>query len=141
MPRGGPCNHRECISWGEGCRMLTDAELTPSEQDLLLAEQLAQEGWVQTSARYRHVARWKTPPPTIEEILRPEHLNTRWGKKLAEKLAYETGESGIRSAASFDRDLVEQRELTVRQFIAFKNRTRPEYLKQFNAIMRKRGLR
>lgn len=56
-PRGGSCNHRECISWGEGCRQLTAEELEPTPEDRALAEELVRGGWRQISRKHRSVAR------------------------------------------------------------------------------------
>ena len=69
MSRGGPCSHRACQGDPDGCRMLTATELEPDEDDRELGRRLVAEGWIQTSAKYRMIVRWKPdkhPPPVAD---------------------------------------------------------------------------
>ena len=81
MPRGGSCNHPACAGDPDGCRMLTNAELAPSEDDLALARRLLAEGWIQSSANHRTLA---LPPPNCRarDLIRPEVLDTPIGELL-----------------------------------------------------------
>lgn len=80
MPRDSACTHRRC--GGRPCRQLTDEELTPTEDDLVFAQTLIDEGWYQISAKYRRVARLPADFPRGEDLLRPQFLATRWAKEF-----------------------------------------------------------
>lgn len=147
MPRDTDCDHPNC---GYGpCKALTPEELTPSNEDVELAERLIAEGWIQTSAKYRHIRRWKPPgPPPAEALLAPEFHDTAWGRRALKKLA-ELGWSLSSEFAAWDvtlyphgdaprkappgevgcyalhesvepNPLIEERTLTVTQFKAYK---------------------
>ena len=66
MPRGGFCSHRACPA-GD-CRMLTDAELAPREEDVEFAKNLISEGWKSTSNKYRTVSKLKNPVTGGEQV-------------------------------------------------------------------------
>lgn len=111
MPRGGPCDHRRCDG---DCRMLTEEELTPSPEDLVLARQLVADGWLSTSTRYRHVSR-VLPGYAASDLLKPEMLATPAGKLLAE-----AWEQELRWALRSSYPFVEHKTLTVKQYAAFR---------------------
>ena len=118
-PRGGPCNHRECQSWGEGCRQLTDDELRPGPDDFTYVDQLIAEGYYQTSARYRSVAGPLSAIPSAETVLRPEFLDTKWGRELARIWeGWRRHFLRVHEAS----DGIQNIDLTVKQFAAFKQR-------------------
>lgn len=108
------CNHRRCR--GGPCRAIPPEDLKPEAEDLELAEQLVREGWKSTSSKYRTVAKFRTPPPPAAEMLRPELVNTPQGKRLAELWDRHRHSLGLRQ----EWDDVEERELTLKQFRAFK---------------------
>lgn len=116
-PRGGPCNHQSCADYGEGCRQLTDEELEPDEDDVAFAQRLIDEGYLQTSAKYRNVCKPSEAdtPPSIDQIIRPEMLDTPAGKTLA-MLWEDHLPHFLRSSVSFQHGIT----LTVKQFRAYK---------------------
>lgn len=116
MPIGKKCRHPNCD--GGPCKALTPEELTPTEEDRALAERLVSEGWIQVSAKYRHLRRWKTPPPTLDEMIRPEHQNSYFAKRIKERFAFMYDDLELRCAPD---DLVEERTLSPREFKAFKD--------------------
>jgi hypothetical protein len=75
------CNHRRCN--GGPCKALAAEELQPTDADRALAVQLHDEGWIQTSAKYRHIRRWAAPPPSGFDMIAPEYRNTAWGRRAA----------------------------------------------------------
>lgn len=113
MPRDTRCNHPNCE--GGPCKALTDEELTPTSDDRTLAERLVAEGWMQVSAKYRHVRRWKVAPPTPEQLINPEYHNTYFGQQAMRHVRFD--EMELRCAPDH---VVETRTLTVREFRAFK---------------------
>lgn len=122
MPRGGKCDHRNCD--GGPCKQLTDEELEPAEKDIATAQALIDEGWLSVSTRHRLVAKATDAMPTAEQLIRPEMFPTEFGGKLAEMWHYERIHL-LRMLASGntvgkDRGLVESKELTLREFRAFK---------------------
>jgi hypothetical protein len=116
-PRGGPCNHRECLSWGEGCRMLTDEELTPTDEDMAFARRLIAEGYLQTSGKYRHVMGPQPKVPSIKELIKPEMLDTPAGRELA-KIWEDHLPHFLQTLV---RNGAQTVELTVKQFRAYKS--------------------
>lgn len=123
MSKGGrkpPCGHGKCYS--DKCLALSPEQYTPTEEDFALADELVEGGWISVSNRYRHVIRWKPPgSPPIEELLRPEVLNTYWGRELAKSYKQISGEYGLRTAP-VGHGLYQERTLTVRQYKAFAKR-------------------
>lgn len=117
MPRGGKCTHPECLSWGEGCRQLTDEELTPTPEDVELGKQLVADGWYSVSTKYRAIRRWRTPPPAPEDVVRPEFADSFFGKIIIGRTRHWSWLSELRAAPE---ELTETRELTIRQWKAFK---------------------
>jgi hypothetical protein len=79
VPRNTPCSHPNCD--GGPCKALTVAELTPTDADRVLAERLIDEGWIQTSAKHRHVRRWLPGVPSTNELIAPECRDTPWGRR------------------------------------------------------------
>lgn len=114
MPRNDTCVHRGCD--GGPCRMLTEEELAPSDEDMEAARVLIAEGWHSTSNKYRTVARFVDPIPPIEDMLRPEALDTLHGRRLAEWWRFNRHSSDLRT----HRDGVEHRNLSIPLFRAFK---------------------
>lgn len=118
-PRGGPCNHRRCADYGEGCRQLTDEELTASPEDEALVDQLIAEGYIQISAKYRTVA--KLPPPVhAHDLIRADALTTPAGKELAS--LWHSHHENWRSAVA-RQNTADHVQLTLRQYRYFKKKT------------------
>ncbi len=105
------CTHPNC--YGEPCKMLTPAELEPSPEDIALAQQLLDEGWLQTSAKYRTVARLPADFPKAINVIRPEWIGTEHGVKFTHWW------NSHRRMAHRSQEAI-TRELTVKQFRAFK---------------------
>lgn len=134
MPYHTTCNHRGCP---EGdCQMLTPEELEPGAEDLELAARLVEEGYLSISRKYRMVARLTDKVPTAKDIIRPEMLDTPIGREMAKwweghqcyllrMVASGAGGDGCMTLPHTRErisivDLVEVRELTIKQFRAFK---------------------
>lgn len=119
-PRGGPCDHRACLDHGAGCRMLTDDELTPGPEDLALARRLLDEGYVQTSSRYRLVVGPLSLVPPAADLIRPEALDTPAGRLMASD--WDRNRGGRLRDLLLHQLLPEsaQTALTVKQFAAWK---------------------
>lgn len=118
MPRGGNCNHRRC-DLGP-CRQLTDEELTPTDEDLVVAGQLVMDGWLSVSTKYRTVALATAEVPTVQQIISPEYLDTSFGKDLAEYWHRHRINMLRTHAFQEDSPLVVSKELTLREWKAFK---------------------
>ena len=116
MPRNTICDHPNCE--GLPCRALTDDELTPREEDDALARKLVSEGWIQVSAKYRMIRRWKNPPPPPEDLVNPAWHDTFFGRRAINILRHIGDENALRCAPD---DMVEKRELSIREFKAYKN--------------------
>lgn len=117
------CNHRRCPV-GE-CQAYTAATLEPSAADHELAAKLVADEWRSISSKHRHVMRWKVPPPSAEDILRQEMLDTPAGKKLASYyehyVRYDFGSLRLQYAEGVEgRDQVEYATLSPSLFRAFK---------------------
>lgn len=110
---GGSCKHPRC--GGGPCRSLTKEALTPTDADLEFGRKLVAEGWIQTSRRYRCIARVKPEFASAESLLRPEVADTAAGKILIEAWSKQR-----RWVMDRHGDLVETQELTVRQFAGFR---------------------
>lgn len=113
MPRDNMCNHPNCE--GEPCKQLTNAELTPGQEDLEYAKKLIDEGYRSISTKYRMVVKYTVPRPAGKEIIRPELLGTVHGEAFA-KLWDDQYSWGMRLGG----ENITKLELTVRQFRAFK---------------------
>jgi hypothetical protein len=113
MPRNVPCYHKAC-GYGS-CKQLTEEELTPELADTETAQRLIAEGWITTSNKYRHARRWKVPPPTLEDIVRPEYHGTYFAERL--RRFFDMNDLELRVAPS---DMVEERTLSVRELRAYK---------------------
>lgn len=115
------CNHRRCPP-GE-CIAYDAATLLVTEADAARGRELVEEGWWSTSAKRRTIERWKERPPTVEELFRPELLDTFHGQRLAAvvrthvqhhySVAYANGKA-------WPRDLFEEATLSPSLFKAFK---------------------
>ncbi len=148
VPRGGDCNHRRC-DYGP-CKMYTAESLAPTDADIELGRQLFAEGWIQTSAKHRHIRRWAPPgPPCAADLIAPELRDTPWGRRAiaaierwvfgalhVEHAPWDVtlygpggpprkllpdGTAGFRLADGVvPNPLIEERTLTLRQFAGFK---------------------
>lgn len=116
MPRGGPCNHRSCADYGEGCRQLTDEELKPTPADDEYVRDLIARGYYQISAKYRRVLGPLSVVPMAEELIKPEALETPAGRELADLW----NNRHRRWYLGQNPKLGEEITLTVRQFASFK---------------------
>jgi hypothetical protein len=96
--------------------MLTPEELEPTADDYLLADRLLADGWMQTSFKYRSLAKWKNPPPTIKDMVKDQYQGTWWGTRLSEREGF--GSTFEMSLAP--EYMVERRSLTVREFKAYR---------------------
>lgn len=122
---GRSCGHRKCMSLGTTCRAYSDATLEVTPADEAKAKELVAEGWWSTSAKRQTIRRWKERPPTVEELIRPEMLETFHGRRLAAIL---TLHEQWRSDVSYDLvtrkpypdDLFEDARLSPSLFRAFK---------------------
>jgi hypothetical protein len=117
------CTHRRCPPGN--CLAYTEATVTPTPADEEVAKHLVAEGWWSTSAKYRTIRRWKEKPPTVEELIRPELLNTFHGKRLAAALRphikYNYGSyMDPETRAPYPDDLFEDAQLSPSLFRAFK---------------------
>lgn len=121
MPRGGVCNHPNCD--GGPCKQLTDDEIEPGPVDTSFAKNLKAEGWEAVSTKYRRIARWKLRLRG-EELVRPELHDFLSGRKAIEALTRMF--SHLRDHLD-DPYLTEVRELTLKQFRAFKRLERAEW--------------
>ncbi len=93
---------------------LTAEEIEPDADDVALAARLIEEGWRQTSARHRMLAR--TPPGiSAVEALAEHSGDPKWARLLGEASAADY----FRRCCA-DRNPELSRTLTVRQFVAFK---------------------
>lgn len=90
-----------------------DIELT--DEDLVLARELIEQGYLSTSNKYRQVSRLRTPL-TGKDIVRPELHDTLAGRTLIERWDRALSRDVLRG---HDPE-VEHRELTIGQFRAFK---------------------
>lgn len=108
------CDHPRCD--GGPCRQLTPEELEPTPEEALAARELVLDGWVSTSNKYRHIRRWKLPPPHHTEVTRTLLLNPALAP-WAETLPGKFWSPCIRTAP---RELYEERTLSVRMFRAFR---------------------
>jgi hypothetical protein len=75
------CDHPKCR--GAPCRAYSDETRKVTDADAELGARLVAEGWWSTSRKYRSLARWKERVPTIEQIFRPDVLETFHGQRLA----------------------------------------------------------
>lgn len=111
---------------------LTPDEYEPEERDIEYAKQLVAEGWHSTSNKYRLVARFKLPEgytdltqcglPRGKYMLHPDLMGTPLGGYLIRLWDDRRHSLELRG---HDDDLVEHKELTVRQFLAFKRHGGP----------------
>ena len=117
-PRGGACDHPNCC--GQPCKQLTDEELEPTPEDTLLAMELINGGWMSVSTKHRRLAKLKPSWPLAEELIRPEMADTKAGGQLAELWHWNRLHMLRRFASGKDSEYVEVKELTLKQFRAFK---------------------
>lgn len=123
MPRGGKCDHPNCC--GGECKQLTDEELAITPTHEALAQQLVEEGWLSVSNKYRHIIRWKNPPPPAGQVIAKEYQDTYWGQQAMEKYKkHVLGEWGLRMAP---KELLEERTLSVAEHKAFKHLVNAPY--------------
>ena len=113
------CGHPRCAP--DECYAYPPEMVNPTEADLAFGKKLVEDGWRSVSTKHRRVARWKTPPPTIQDMIKPEFLDTPFGRHAVRYYH----QPSLRlmmpddQAAEFE-DLVECMTLTLPQFRAFK---------------------
>ena len=113
------CTHKRCA--GDECRQLTPEQLAPGPGDLELAQQLVDDEWRSISTRYRRVARLVNCPEA-EDVIRPEYHDHPAAKELISQWRFHKWHL-LRLLASGNegaREYAEVRELTIKQFRAFK---------------------
>lgn len=81
---GGKCSHPKCLRNGQGCRMYNEETVQITEADAQRGRELVAEGWWSTSQKYRAIARWREPVPTLEALFAPGMLDTFHGQRLGE---------------------------------------------------------
>lgn len=98
--------------------MLTDEELSPGAEDITFAQKLIDEGWLQASAKYRHVIGPFPSVPGAADLIRPEVLNTPIGKRLAD--LWERDMPYYVRFHLVDKKDLQELTLSVKQFKAYK---------------------
>jgi hypothetical protein len=124
--RGGPCDHPNC--YGGPCKQWADEEFQPGPEDLELGKKLVDEGWKVISAKGRRIVRWKEPPPDILHLVNPELRDTYWGRlafvilgrNLGIRMEHELQHEAHRMHRPVNSGLVEERTLTLKEYMAFK---------------------
>lgn len=124
--RGGKCDHPRCD--GGPCKQWAPEEFEPSQADLELGKKLVDEGWKAASSKYRRIVRWKEPPPGIHHMVNPELRDTYWGRlaftilgrQLGIRCEHELQNESQRTHREVNSGLVEERILTLKEFMAFK---------------------
>jgi len=125
--RGGPCDHRKCQGDPKGCRMYRAEDVDPDEEAYAFARRLLAEGWVSVSTKYRHMRRWKSPPPRAHDILTDEALASSWGSMAMEALRRCFGtETELRQEPSGS-PLIEECEISIKQHAAYRAVRREKY--------------
>jgi hypothetical protein len=140
--RGGKCDHPNC--YGEPCKQWADEEFQPGPDDLELAKKLVDDGWMSVSSKYRRIVRWKEPPPDTLHLVNPELRNTYWGRlafallgrHLGVRMEHELQHEAHRMHRPVNSGLVEERTLTLKEFMAFK-KLREERKEKDRALYKK----
>lgn len=121
MPRGGICNHDSCIMEGEGCRMLTEDELRPSEKDIEFGRALVADGWKQTSRKYRQVRRVAPAHRvTADELINPAVAERGAARAVRLQMSDASIEQITLLWGSVKLGEIEEMTLSVKQFAAFR---------------------
>jgi hypothetical protein len=104
--------------------MLSPEEIEPDAADVELGKRLVAEGWKSISTKYRRVARWVREAPPLLEIVDPVWRSHPAILAAAKACDYarnwglrDAGNPFVQKEQSPD---VETRELTIRQWRAFK---------------------
>lgn len=112
MPRNDACTHRKC--GGKPCRMLTPEELKPSDGDLIFAQELIDDGWLSTSAKFHLVGKLPANFPTAQQMMAPNMRGTEHAREFMEWWDHH------RRWCVRCHGTALEKKLTTRQFRAFK---------------------
>lgn len=96
---------------------LTAEEIEPTEQQLQHGRELVAAGWQSVSNKYRCIRRWTTKHLTIEELIRPELVNTPEARHLMKRPRVD--DISLRDAEHSGLPF-EEETLTVREYRAFR---------------------
>lgn len=96
--------------------MLTPEELEPDPEHFEEAERLIEEGWHSVSTKFRAIARFREPVPSIESMVPAEVLATFHGQRLAARWSKWSHFGDLRTNDAG----VERRALSVKLYRAFR---------------------